>query len=163
MIGGGGRRLIAAQRGDVDHAVLHVEWYIDPHRPTPASGRLMHRLFQVQTNIRGFDNGSGVFRDRTHDGNDVDFLRTHLAHAALAHEIGAFHLSRNNQKGHGFNPGAGATCDGVGAAGTSRHERDAQPAVDARIGFRSDGGGLLMMIGDIGQARLGAERVHEIH
>ncbi len=123
----------------------------------------MHGLFEMKSYVGGIEHGGGVFGDGTHDGDDIDLLRPHLANAAVANEIGALHLTRNDQQGHGFDPGAGAARHRVGAAGAGGHQRDAQPSVDARIGLRRDGRGLLVMIGDIGQTRLRAERVHEIH
>jgi hypothetical protein len=89
----GGRRRIAAQRVSVDHAVLHVERNVDPHRPAPPRRREMHGLFEMKSYVGGIEHGDGIFGDGTHDRDDVDLLRPHLANAAVANEIGALHLT----------------------------------------------------------------------
>ena len=81
------------KRLGVDHAVLHVERNVDPHRPAPPRRREMHGLFEMKSYVGGIEHGGGVFGDGTHDGDDIDLLRPHLANAAVANEIGALHLT----------------------------------------------------------------------
>ena len=123
----------------------------------------MSGFLQVIADLLGILHCNRVFGDGGNDGDDVDLLYAQNANTGIALQIGALHLSGDENDGRGIEPGAGNAGHGIGSARPRCHHRRAQPVGDARMGFRRNGNRLLMQIANVFESLAPAERVIQVH
>ena len=142
---------------------LHVQGDVDPDGSGPAVFGQVDCLVEMVSNRLGIVDQHGVLGDRLNDVDNVDFLKAHLTNAAARQQIGPFHLAREDQRGDRIEPGADHSGDGVRAAGSGRHQGDAEIAGVLRVGVRGDGTGLFVQIADEPEVLFTPERIDQVH
>ncbi len=123
----------------------------------------MHRLFEIAPDIGGVHHGLGELGQRGDHGDDVDLLQAHLAHAAVALQVGALGLAGDEQAGRRVQPGACQPRDRVGSAGSRSQEGATQPARNLGVGLGGHGAGLLVQVRDRFESRVVEEGIVEVH
>jgi hypothetical protein len=157
------RRRERRQGFRIDGRSLHVERDVDPDRARPAGQGDMHRLFEVAADVGRVHHRLGELGQGRHHRDDVDLLQAHLAHAAVALEVGALGLAGDEQAGRGVEPRAGQAGDGVGPARPGGEEGATQAAAHLGVGFRRHGAGLLVQVRHALDAGMVEEGIVEVH
>ena len=153
----------AGESGRIDGHRLHIERDIEPDGAGAAFVGEVHRFIEMVGDGVGVRDRHRVFGDGLHDVDDADFLIAELAQAGAFLDIRAFYLAGEKQAWRRIQPRAGEAGDGVGGAGAGGDHAHAKPAGDPRIGFRRDGGGLLVQVSDEGDVFALAQRIVEMH
>ena len=123
----------------------------------------MNSLFQMVANGIGIQNRHGIFGDGPDDTDDVSLLKAHLPHAPVGHQIRPLDLARKKKCRGGIDPGGGHARDGICAAGSGGHQRNAEIIGVLPIGIRCNGAGLIVKIADVFNLLASSHGIHKMH
>ncbi len=162
------RRLKANQRLFIDRGGLYVDRYVNPDWTGPPGKRQMSCFLEMISNGIRIGYGHGIFRQRLHNRNDVQFLNPPLPHpqrcaVSREHPVRPFNLSREKEAGGGVEPCPREAGDRIRSAGSGCNHGYTEVIRRLRVILRGYGAGLLVMIADELNFSAPAERVVEMH
>ncbi len=159
------RRVVGAKVIGLDRAALDVERNVEPDRARAARFCQMESPLEMVADRLRILHRHGIFRDRLYDGDDVALLDAAASkrQARVADRGRNTGLARENHERLGAHEAAENARHGVGRAGSCRHADRRHAVRDTRVGFRSHGAGLLMVIVGACKARMMAEGVIHVH
>ena len=152
----------------LDKRALNIQRDVQPDRTGPSGLHDPEGFLHAEPDPKRVNDHLAVLCHGSDGRADIKFLvseRTdpRTAGQGIACSPVIADLAGNDHHGNGIQPRTHHAGDGVGPAGTGGHADCRRTIVDPGIAFRSDGGGLFMMVvGDL-QPRLMAQRVVEMH